>query len=778
MLGRILKKDISRNKVITATLFLFIFLAAMLVSGAVNIIITLFGSMDSLFALSNAPHYVQMHSGEINQHEIDDFARNTPMVKSQQTVAMLGINGVYIYLGDNENSEANSIIENSFVTQNKDFDFLLDTESKIIHVSEGEIAVPIYHAKQYNLRIGDTVRVVKSDFNIEFTIASFVRDVQMNPSIVTSKRFVVHENDWGILNKHIGEIEYLIEFLLYDVNSVNEFEAIYQSSDLPQKDTAVTYSLYQALNALTDGIAAAVIVLISIFLIVISLLCLRYILMATIEEDYREIGVMKAIGINGKDIRKIYMIKYTAMSMTACLIGYTASLFVGNIFTANITLYMGTAPKTIWYRILPLSGTFIVFLSVVLFCRIVLRRFRKISAVEAIHTGILNAKQRFTKSFSLSDSKLNNINVFLGMKAVFNRFGEYGILCFIFIVCAFLMTIPLSFLNTLQSPDFISYMGAGRSNIRIDIFSRQSEDVNSQYEKISAYLENDGDIKKYALFVTSAYKILNSQGQYENIKIEVGDFSLFPLEYLSGSAPANENEIALSLMHSDELGKNIGDTLTLLVGDKECELTLCGIYQDVTNGGKTAKGLLPFTSDNILWCMVNIDVIDGVSIPLKVTEYNNVFASVKITNMADYVSQTMGGLIKQLSFAAVFAFILALAVAVLITAMFFKMLIVKDASQIAVMRSLGISCRDIQLQYVTRAVIILLIGIMAGSVFAVTLGQELAVMFISGVSDMRFIINPIISFIVCPLSLAAVVSATVFFGSISIKKTNIMLIAE
>jgi putative ABC transport system permease protein len=129
MFGRILKKDISRNKVITATLFLFILLAAMLVSGAVNIIITLFGSMDSLFIQSKAPHYVQMHSGEIDQSAIDAFSANNPLVESQQTVTMLGINGAYIYLGNNQDSEADSIIENSFVVQNKYFYFLFDTES-------------------------------------------------------------------------------------------------------------------------------------------------------------------------------------------------------------------------------------------------------------------------------------------------------------------------------------------------------------------------------------------------------------------------------------------------------------------------------------------------------------------------------------------------------------------------------------------------------------------------------------------------------------------------
>lgn len=776
MKSRIIKKDISRNKVITSTLFMFILLAAMLVSGAVNIIITLFGSMNSLFERSIVPHYVQMHSGEIDQDEIDRFAENNPLAKDQLTVTMLGINGAYIYLGNNVDSEANSIIENSFITQNDTFDFLLDTESENIQVNDGEVAVPIYHMQEYGLRLGDAVRIVKNDFSMELVITAFVRDAQMNPSIVTSKRFVVNENDWQKLYSNFGQIEYSIEFLLHDASTVNEFGAMYQASSLPQKDTTITYSLFQVMSALTDGIMAAVIVLISLLLIAISALCLRFTLTTTIEEDYREIGVMKAIGISGRDIRSIYMLKYVAMAAVASMLGYIISSFAGNLFTANISLYMGTAPKTIWNRILPALGAFAVFIIVMAFCRLVLRRFRKISAVEALRDGNSAGGRRKVRNFRLSRSKFKNINIFLGIKSVFNRFSVYGVLCLIFIICAFLMIVPLNFHNTLNSPDFVAYMGAGRSDIRIDL--QQGEDMEAQYRVINEYLENDADVIKFTSLVTAAYKVKNADGEFENFKIEVVDFSVFPLEYLDGSAPASENEIALSAINADDLKKAVGDTIILLVGNEERTLTVSGTYQDVTNGGKTAKSILPYTSNSILWYVVNIDVVDGVSVSDKIAEYNSVFSPVKITSMDEYVTQTLGGLISQLSLTVVLGFVLAITIAVLITAMFFKMLIAKDASQIAIMRSLGLSYRDIRLQYITRAILVLIISIVIGFIAAVTLGQGLAGMLISGITSMRFIINPIMSFIVCPMALAGAVGITIFFSSSSIQKLNIMMIAE
>lgn len=39
----------------------------------------------------------------------------------------------------------------------------------------------------------------------------------------------------------------------------------------------------------------------------IAMLCIRFTIITSMEEDYREIGVMKAIGIHNKDIQKNYI---------------------------------------------------------------------------------------------------------------------------------------------------------------------------------------------------------------------------------------------------------------------------------------------------------------------------------------------------------------------------------------------------------------------------------------------------------------------------------------
>ncbi|HDR7932868.1 TPA: FtsX-like permease family protein, partial [Bacillus pacificus] len=405
MIRRMLKRDFSQNKMIITILFMFIMLSSLLMASASSNVINLLNSMEQLVKVSNAPHFVQMHAGEVNQKSIDSFVEKTPFVKKQQTAEMVQINGSNIFIKKKNEAEHNSVMDISFVKQNSKFDFLLNLNNEVVDIRKGEIGVPIYYMQKYNLRIGDKIWVDKNKNELEFTISAFVRDVQMNPSIVSSKRFVISYEDFERIKRNFGESEYLIEFQLTDVNKINEFENLYESSNLPQKGPSITYSLFKTLNSLTDGIIAAVLIIISALLMLIAMLCIRFTIITSMEEDYREIGVMKAIGITSKDIQKLYVTKYVVISAGGCICGYILSLFVTKIFTSNITLYMGAADKSILHNVVPFIITTLLFLVVILFCRIILRKFRGITAIAALQSRDKIGKRKIRNSFSLNRSK-------------------------------------------------------------------------------------------------------------------------------------------------------------------------------------------------------------------------------------------------------------------------------------------------------------------------------------------------------------------------------------
>ena len=155
IIGKILKKDFLRKKLITIVVFTFILLAALLVASGTNLMIELGNSLNVLFIKADTPHFVQMHAGELNQAEIDSWAAANEMVRDQQTVQMITVDGSILYLGESQTAEENSIMDISFVTQNEKFDFLLDLNNNIIQVSPGEIAVPVYYSQERGLEIGE-----------------------------------------------------------------------------------------------------------------------------------------------------------------------------------------------------------------------------------------------------------------------------------------------------------------------------------------------------------------------------------------------------------------------------------------------------------------------------------------------------------------------------------------------------------------------------------------------------------------------------------------------
>ncbi|MFB6649997.1 FtsX-like permease family protein, partial [Bacillus toyonensis] len=89
-------------------------------------------------------------------------------------------------------------------------------------------------------------------------------------------------------------------------------------------------------------------------------------------------------------------------------------------------------------------------------------------------------------------------------------------------------------------------------------------------------------------------------------------------------------------------------------------------------------------------------------------------------------------------------------------------------------KSIGFSYKDIRIQYITRSIVIVLIGIVTGTLLAATFGEMLVSRLGSfmGAAHIKFVVNPIISYIICPAILFISVTATTLFSSFTMKQTN------
>ncbi len=766
MYYRIIRNDISNSKLISLTTMIFVAVAAMLVALSAILVVNLSGALDTLMKQAKTPHFMQMHVGNIDTVRLEDFAKQNHNVQDYQVLEFLNIDGSQIILGDR--SFANNVQDNGFTIQSKKFDYLLDLDGNIIDALDGELYVPIRYMKENNVKVGDKAAISGK----QFTVAGFLRDSQMNSMLSSSKRFLISKNDYEDI-KGFGRMEYLIEFRLKDLSTLGAFETAYATAGLEANGPTITYPLFKMINALTDGLMIGIILLVSVLVVAIAFMCIRFTLLAKIELDYREIGVMKAIGLPVSNIKKIYLAKYAAIALAGSVIGFVCSFLFKNILLENIRLYMGESDNSSLASLFGIIGVVLVFCAIIAYVNGVLKRFRKISAVEALHYGTSQEQNMGTKRFSLNSNRLININIFLGIKDVLSRKRLYATMLTVLVISSFIMIVPLNLYNTISSNNFIKYMGIGNYDMRIDI--QQTDNISQKTEQILYAINNDRTITKHTVLSTKTFKVKMENGAERNIKIELGNHSIFPIKYSTGRAPALQHEIALSVLNAAELGKKVGDIMTLVIAGKERKFTVSGIYSDITNGGKTAKATFNDHSTNMMWSVISVEFSDKAMLENKMIEYTNHFTYAKVSDINNYVLQTFGSTIDAVGKASRAAIAVALFITVLITLLFMKMLVVKDRYAIAVMKAVGFTNSDITTQYIARSLFILLIGMVVGTLLANTVGSLLAGAMISsfGASSFTFSVNPLAAYLFCPLLMTCSVLIATIISTLNAGKIKI-----
>lgn len=757
MYYRIIRNDIAKSKLISLTTLIFVAAAAMLVSLAAVLIVNLSGAIEQLMTQAKTPHFMQMHSGEIDSDRIADFAQQNSNVDEFQVLEFLNMDGAGIVIG--ENSLTGTVQDNGFSTQSGSFDYLLDLEGGVIHASDGELYVPISYMKDGTAQVGDKAVV----FGKEFTVAGFLRDSQMNSLLASSKRFLVSEHDYLEL-KSFGSMEYLIEFRLKDLSALGAFETAYTSAGLEANGPTLTYPLFKMINAMSDGLMIAIILLVSVLVVAIAFMCIRFTLLAKIEDDYREIGVMKAIGLRVSDIKKIYLAKYAAIAAVGCMLGFALSYVFRGILLENIRLYMGENDNTFTALLLAIIGVLLIFLAIVANVSVVLRRFRKISPTEAIRFGTSQEKSAGAKYLRLSANRMFSTNIFLGVKDVLARKKLYVTMLLVLVISTFIMIVPQNLHHTISSKSFSTYMGIGSSDLRIDI--QQTDHISEKAVNIAKVMESDKSISQYVVLTTKTFKAKMEDGSEKRLKIELGDHSIFPVVYSKGRAPAVEDEIALSAINADELGKKVGEGIMLEIDGKDRYFTVSGIYSDITNGGKTAKAVFTDNSSDIMWSVISAELIDESQVYGKISEYASLFDYAKVTSINEYITQTFGPTISSVGKASFTAIVVALIITILVTLLFIKMLVAKNGYSIAVMKAFGFTNSDIKAQYVSRSVFVLVVGIVLGTLLANTLGEMLAGAVIAsfGATSFHFEVNPISSYVLCPLMMMCSVLIATYIG--------------
>lgn len=709
MIKRRIKNDIRANKLASAATFFFLAISALLLCLTVLLGGSLLGSIDWLMKEAQTPDFLQMHAGEVDEAQIAAFAEGQEAVESWQLCGFLNLENATLSL--NGNSLSGSTQDNGLWVQSRRFDYLLDTENHPISVREGEVYVPVCYRREYGLEQGQEMRIGRESLQI----AGFLRDAQMNSMMASSKRFLVHEADYERFRER-GSEEYLIEFLLREGSDVDAFALAYTQSGLPANGPTITAPLIRMMNALSDGMMILVIFLVSVVALLISILCIRFLLLTTLEKDRKEIGMLKAVGISKRDIRRLYLTKFILLSATGAAAGLILAFCLSKPLGAQMRDLYGAGPAGGLVYGCAVCSVMLVEGILLLSIRRTLKRTEKLSAVEA-----LNGR---------GEAKRKGANLLVGAVTA---------------AVVFLMLVPQNITHTISSPEFVTYMGVGNGQIRVDV--RQSTDIVSQTAALAGQLDGDDRVERYTVLETRSLQAELANGSRCSLMVELGDHSIFPVSYTEGTFPRKEGELALSALNAEELGVSLGDGLLLSSGGEQRQYTVCGIYSDITNGGKTAKACGTGGWDNVpvMWSILYISLCESESVEDWLTEYQNRYAEsgIEAVDIQEYVTATYGQTIRQLWLAEKVSFATALGILFVVVLLFLRLVIEQERRDSALKKALGFTSGAIRAEYMKRSAALSLAGIFVGMALGVFLGEQVAGRLLSslGASGFRFVLD-------------------------------------
>lgn len=744
MRKRILWNDIKGNRLLAVTTWLFMAISAFMFALTCVLFVSLLASVDTLMEKAQTPDFLQMHAGEIEEAELVRFVRENGQVRDYQTLNFLNLENTSITL--NGHSLADSTQDNGVCVQSGSFDYLLDLENEIIRVSDGDIYVPVCYRQEYGLAVGKTVQIGENSF----IIAGFLRDSQMNSMMASSKRFLVSSSDYVRL-KAVGSEEYLIEFLLQEGADINAFVTEYTDAGLPSNGPAITKPLIRMMNALSDGLMILVILLVSVVLLLISMLCIRFTLLTQLEADRKEIGMLKAVGISRGDIRQLYNLKFLALSGLGAVTGLFLAFVVKETISAQIQELYGASENGLPGLLAAFVGVALTEGVLLLSVGRTLKRTERLSAVEAM-TG-RHGEQKSKKIQLLSP--------------------QYLIVALVIALGIFMMILPQNLLNTISSPRFVTYMGIGDGEIRLDI--RQTEDIAGKTKQVEKLLAGDEQVADFVTLRTTSCRAVLPDGSHSSLQIEQGDHTVFPVTYAEGESPKEKNEIALSYLCADEMGLSVEDEILLLIDENTQEYTVCGIYSDITNGGKTAKAAALHGDGPLMWSVFYVSLKDGAVKDQWLSKYAEILSdggiSAKAVDIQEYVADTYGQTIREIRMAARLAAHAAALVMFVVVALFTRLLVAKDRYDISLRKAIGLTGRDIKELYLLRYLPVLLAGILVGILSGNLLGEKLAGLLLKtlGATGFCFLIDYKTVCVCIPVIVVITVFCAILLGLLEIK---------
>ncbi len=809
MFFKMLKNDLKAHKGLNIILFCFIVGASVISVVAANLMYTEIIGRPKTDKISNVANIVVNTSigmGRLEEKKrvLYDWMDESAMIEEAEikeygrlTDDDVCINGMYAW--DN-NFPGHKVFH--LTTASWRVNLLYNDEDKRFALSSGEMALSYNLADMAGIKRGDEVRITMQMGNV---YAFKVAEIYKTPFDANSEELIICDADFEKLKSEMplrfcklllraGNLSYAgtIRDELYDM----QFDGEYLIRGC---------SLFQYTPEIDSNFTVVVVIsyfltILSIMIIIIMMITIRYMMIAAIKQEEKEIGMMRAIGVDSFRYRWMFAATYISFAIIGGIAGIAVGEPISGYMQKKLCKNIILRDPLIIQKIGLIVSVSIVVLIIV-FATIMMRRIRKISVVEAIHGQ--NVGERFEKfnRIDLYRSKKIKVPSFLAASDMVNSFAKYSFLIISYMLAAVILLTVFNLKSTLHSRQYQkSFLQVNRDFV----FYIEDELADYYYQKgggyegaVNAFVE---DANKEGIPLKVRYMegqdgvtILSGEGDDIGATLWFGDTynEGFPLRK-GGKLPLHENEIMMSYYTAKKEGIKIGDSLKILlteydddrIGTHQAERTfiITGFMDIMEEGYPELVAGTEYTGAFDAYHKLTDITLDaprsqhGALINrLKERFGEEHFRTYEesVERTFSYVTGTIDAL--KIIFIVIMIFVLALN-----TTLYTTVDLTAETPGIAILKCVGFSEKDIRKWQMIRMLIIMTAAILLGYLVEFTLVDRVAgkVFETFGNTGKHLIPDPLEAFVIIPAMIILIGAIVMRICVTKIKSINLWNIRE
>lgn len=784
MYWNILKKDLKRKKTMNMILFLFIILATMFVSSSVNNILTVSTALDDYFEKAGIPDLtVATKAMGTSEDQIADI------LGKQDCVSSYGIEPV-IYIDTSSTMADGRAIKISatgilMASENVQLNYFDVNDNRITDVEQGHIYLSKIDMETAGLAIGDKLTVTVGETSLDFVIDGCIKDAFLGSPMMGMCRFLINETDYEEFASDPaaagfkGNICYI---------STEDTKALKQA--LNKTDSNIIFSGDKSFIKMTYFIYMVIVgclLMASVCLILIALVVLRFTIAFTLSEEYRQIGVMKAIGIKPAKIRGLYLVKYFALSVTGSVIGLFCGIPFGHVMLKSVSQSIVMENQN--HYLINILCALAVLGIIMLFCLGCTKKVQKFTPVDAIRNGSKGENFKSKGILKLYKSRLRPAE-FMAFHDIFSGMRRYFIMFLSFTLSITLIIIIVNTINTLKSDRLLPLISTTISDVYIenpndnysDFYTENGHDKErEQLKEIEDMLEDNGIPAQCALETMFKLSLINGDKSYKSLVFQGTGTTTDQYVYIQGTPPQNADEVAITGIIAEELEVEIGDTITIAYKDGNKDYLVTALYQSMNNMGEGVR--LHETEEvnysqlmGYLAFQINFtDDPDDSEVKQRIEKIKEIFKGWDVYTGGEYSDHQTGNAASSMYSIRFIIILIMSTICTLVVVLMERSFIAKEHGEIGILKAIGFQNGTIVRYHTLRVGIVLIIStvfsaaistpatkLAAGSVFKL-MGAQYGI---------EYAIRPLEVYVLYPLFILGIVLAAAFLTAQCIRSIS------